>query len=65
MLSVGFDQMTVTDISQTPAFDVSDLMLKIGIYLAVFVGASVISLFELIDLIVVAIYACCTKRNQT
>lgn len=50
-LFVGFDQLSYTYVSNSPSFEIPDIFANVGGVLGLFIGTSILSFVEIVDLI--------------
>ena len=62
-VNIYYKQLTVEEIIQQPAFELLSLFSEVGGSLGLLIGASVLSVCEIIDFILVTISASCTKTK--
>ena len=62
-LNIFYKQLAVEEIIQQPAFELLSLFSEVGGSLGLLVGASVLSICEIIDFIIVTISTLCTAKR--
>ena len=64
-LNIFYKQLAVEEIIQQPAFELLSLFSEVGGSLGLLVGASVLSICEIIDFIIVTISTLCTAKKTS
>ena len=64
-LNIFYKQLAVEEIIQHPAFELLSLFSEVGGSLGLLVGASVLSICEIIDFIIVTISTLCTAKKTS
>ena len=63
-LDIYYNQLTVEEVVQQPAFAFLSLLGEIGGFLGLLLGASVLTVCEIFDFIIVNSLASCKKRQE-
>ena len=63
-MALFYKSLKYTEDIQTVSYDTSKLFSDIALYLLIWFGMSVMSLYEFIDLVFVAIARCCGKEPK-
>ncbi|XP_064611817.1 degenerin-like protein unc-105 [Liolophura sinensis] len=64
-VSVFFDQLVFTEIEQVPSYTAVDIVANLGGQLGIFLGASFLTLTEVVEYIVGTLCMVCYKRKKT
>ena len=62
-LDIYYKQLSVEEIIQQPAFEFLSLLSEVGGFLGLLLGASVLTVCEIFDFIIMTIVATCTARK--
>ena len=64
-MDIYYKQLSIEEVRQQPTFEFLSLLSEVGGFLGLLLGASVLTVCEVIDFVIITVGAACHKRQQT